>query len=65
MGNIDNYSRTSRVYNDLSRWVGIRIMLLGEIFAVCLGTYFVYANTGINPSNSGFMLSEISVRLAK
>ncbi|KAF8068839.1 P-loop containing nucleoside triphosphate hydrolase protein [Lyophyllum atratum] len=58
LAKVDNYSRASRVFNDLARWIGIRIDALGGIFAVLLGIYFVYnPDNGISTSNSAFTLT--------
>ncbi|KAF8917347.1 P-loop containing nucleoside triphosphate hydrolase protein [Mucidula mucida] len=39
---IDRYTRASRVFYDLGRWISIRIDSLGGIFAAALATYLVY-----------------------
>ncbi|KDR82057.1 hypothetical protein GALMADRAFT_240518 [Galerina marginata CBS 339.88] len=55
---VDNYSRANRVFNDLTRWIGIRVDALGGVFAILLGLWFVYnPNTGVSTSNSAFTLT--------
>lgn len=54
---IDDYTRANRVFNDLNRWIGIRVNALGGLFACFLGIYFVYGNPGVNTSNTAFTLS--------
>ncbi|KAF8904953.1 P-loop containing nucleoside triphosphate hydrolase protein [Mucidula mucida] len=39
---IDKYTRATRVFYDLNRWISIRIDSLGGIFAAALATYLVY-----------------------
>ncbi|KAF9007748.1 P-loop containing nucleoside triphosphate hydrolase protein [Hymenopellis radicata] len=39
---IDRYTRATRVFYDLNRWISIRIDSLGGIFAAALATYLVY-----------------------
>ncbi|KAG5650158.1 hypothetical protein H0H81_000505, partial [Sphagnurus paluster] len=63
--NVDNYSRVSRVFNDFTRWIAIRIDALTGAFAAILGAYFVYTpHTGVSPSNSAFTLT-MAVGLTK
>ncbi|KAF8171621.1 P-loop containing nucleoside triphosphate hydrolase protein [Mycena galopus ATCC 62051] len=38
---IDRYTRAARNYYNLNRWVGIRVDLLGSLFAAALATYLV------------------------
>jgi len=58
LSKVDNYSRASRVFNDLARWIAIRVDVLGGLFAALLGIYFVYTpNTGVSTSNSAFTLT--------
>lgn len=60
---IDEYTRANRVFNDLNRWIGIRVNALGGFFAACLGLYFVYGDPGVGPSNTAFTLSKCLVSL--
>ncbi|KAG5644694.1 hypothetical protein DXG03_007917 [Asterophora parasitica] len=58
LAKVDDYSRASRVFNDLARWIAVRVEALGGIFAAVLGAYFVYGpDTGISTSNSAFTLT--------
>ncbi|KAF9462732.1 P-loop containing nucleoside triphosphate hydrolase protein [Collybia nuda] len=58
LSKIDNYSRASITFNDLARWIGIRVDALGGWFAASLGWYYVYGpSTGISTSNSAFTLT--------
>ncbi|KZT67065.1 P-loop containing nucleoside triphosphate hydrolase protein [Daedalea quercina L-15889] len=52
---INRYTRASRAFWNLNRWVGIRINALAALFTACLAAYLVYltANTA---SNVGFSL---------
>ncbi|KAH9907116.1 ABC transporter type 1, transmembrane domain-containing protein [Fomitopsis serialis] len=53
---INRYTRASRTFWNLNRWVGIRITSLGSFFSAALAAYLVYgkANTA---SNTGFSLN--------
>ncbi|KAF8068784.1 P-loop containing nucleoside triphosphate hydrolase protein [Lyophyllum atratum] len=58
MINVDKHTRASRVFNDLTCWMGIRVDALGGLFAASLGWYFVYGpKSGITTSNQAFTLS--------
>ncbi|KAJ7288037.1 hypothetical protein C8J57DRAFT_1641031 [Mycena rebaudengoi] len=53
---IDRYTRASRNFNNVTRWVSIRINLLGSLFGAALSTYLVYvAHT--SAGNTGFILT--------
>ncbi|KAG6899540.1 hypothetical protein C0993_009321 [Termitomyces sp. T159_Od127] len=55
---IDDYSRTSRVFSNLARWIAVRVDALGGFFAALLGIYYVYYNgSSVSASNSGFTLA--------
>ncbi|KAG6813437.1 hypothetical protein H0H92_011134 [Tricholoma furcatifolium] len=54
---IDDYSRASRVFNDLTRWISVRVDALGGLFAALLGVHYVYYNGTVSASNSAFTLS--------
>jgi hypothetical protein len=56
MSKIDDYSRTARLFSELSCWASIRVNVLGAILAAALASYFVYGDTKIDASNSGFLL---------
>ncbi|KAF9469432.1 hypothetical protein BDZ94DRAFT_1303901 [Collybia nuda] len=58
LGKIDDYTRCARIFNDLTRWIGIRVDALGYLFAALLGWHFVYVpNRGVSTSNSAFTLA--------
>ncbi|EIM80365.1 uncharacterized protein STEHIDRAFT_162782 [Stereum hirsutum FP-91666 SS1] len=54
---IDEYTRANRVFNDLNRWIEIRVDALAGLFVCFLGVYFVYGHPGVNPSNTAFTLT--------
>ncbi|KAF5368905.1 hypothetical protein D9758_002958 [Tetrapyrgos nigripes] len=56
MAHINYYSRPSRVFYNLNRWVDIRIDLLGSIFQAGLAAYLVYM-TDQRSSATGFSLN--------
>ncbi|KAI0697137.1 multidrug resistance-associated ABC transporter [Cytidiella melzeri] len=53
---IDKYTRASRSFYNLNRWVCIRIESLAGLFAAALATYLVYGGR-VNASNTGFSLT--------
>ncbi|KAH9922615.1 uncharacterized protein B0H18DRAFT_1120791 [Fomitopsis serialis] len=53
---INRYTRASRTFWSLNRWVTIRISALGSFFAAALAAYLVYGK-GITASNTGFSLN--------
>ncbi|VDC02108.1 unnamed protein product [Peniophora sp. CBMAI 1063] len=56
---LEEYIRCSRMYYNLSCWIGIRTDVLGGFFSSSIGAYFVYgpASATIGASNVGFALS--------
>ncbi|KZO93694.1 ATP-binding cassette transporter [Calocera viscosa TUFC12733] len=54
---IDIYSRPSRTFYNLNRWISVRIDVLGGIFAAGLAAYLVYGQAGAGASNIGFSLN--------
>ncbi|EIM80350.1 P-loop containing nucleoside triphosphate hydrolase protein [Stereum hirsutum FP-91666 SS1] len=54
---IDEYTRANRVFNDLSKWISIRVNGMGSMFAAALGFYYVYGHTNVNTSNAAFTLT--------
>ncbi|KXN81115.1 ATP-binding cassette transporter abc4 [Leucoagaricus sp. SymC.cos] len=59
MERINRYTRASRVYYNLNRWVCIRIDTISGLFAAGLGAYLVYFKSH-SPSNVGFSLNMAS-----
>ncbi len=57
---IDRYTRASRVFYDLGRWISIRIDSLGGIFAAALATYLVYFKDQ-EAGSTGFSLNLASM----
>ncbi|KAH6912895.1 ATP-binding cassette transporter [Coprinopsis sp. MPI-PUGE-AT-0042] len=53
---IDRYSRAARTHYNLSRWIGVRIDVLGSLFAAGLAAYLVYSRD-LTASNTGFSLN--------
>ncbi|KAJ7919040.1 P-loop containing nucleoside triphosphate hydrolase protein [Mycena leptocephala] len=53
---IDKYTRTSRTFYNLNRWICVRIDALGGLFAASLAYYLVYFQSH-TPSNIGFSLN--------
>ncbi|KZV64707.1 P-loop containing nucleoside triphosphate hydrolase protein [Peniophora sp. CONT] len=56
---IENYTRSSRMFYDLNRWIAIRSDALAALFPSGLGVYMVYGPgaTTIGASNVGFSLA--------
>ncbi len=57
---IDKYTRATRVFYDLNRWISIRIDSLGGIFAAALATYLVYYKDQ-EAGSTGFSLNLASM----
>ncbi|KAI0717852.1 P-loop containing nucleoside triphosphate hydrolase protein [Cerioporus squamosus] len=53
---IDRYSRAAITHVNLNRWVGIRVDLMGTIFATSLAAYLTYVGR-LSASNTGFSLA--------
>ncbi|KAI0791665.1 P-loop containing nucleoside triphosphate hydrolase protein [Abortiporus biennis] len=53
---IDMYSRSSRAFYTLSRWLSFRMELLTSTFQAGLAAYLVYSNK-VDASNTGFSLA--------
>ncbi|TFK79744.1 P-loop containing nucleoside triphosphate hydrolase protein [Polyporus arcularius HHB13444] len=53
---IDKYSRAAIIHVNLNRWVGIRVDLMGTIFATSLAAYLTYVGH-LSASNTGFSLA--------
>ncbi|KAI0725238.1 hypothetical protein C8Q72DRAFT_853404 [Fomitopsis betulina] len=53
---INRYTRASRAFWSLNRWVTIRINSLGALYAAALAAYLVYGKTA-TASNTGFSLN--------
>ncbi|KAH8104851.1 hypothetical protein BXZ70DRAFT_1049036 [Cristinia sonorae] len=54
---IDNYTRTTRSFNDINRWMSVRIETIGAAFAAGIATYLVYGRTQVSASTTGFALN--------
>ncbi|KZT53818.1 hypothetical protein CALCODRAFT_486059 [Calocera cornea HHB12733] len=54
---IDIYSRPSRTFYNLNRWISVRIDVLGGLFASGLASYLVYQQAYVGASNIGFSLN--------
>ncbi|CCM03907.1 uncharacterized protein FIBRA_06058 [Fibroporia radiculosa] len=52
---IDKYTRASRTFNNLNRWISVRIDVLGAMFSTSLAAYLVYG--GSSASDTGFTLN--------
>ncbi|KAF9072745.1 P-loop containing nucleoside triphosphate hydrolase protein [Rhodocollybia butyracea] len=53
---INSYSRASRAFYNLSRWISLRLDVLSACFATALAVYLVYVQS-LNAATSGFSLS--------
>ncbi|KAH8072270.1 P-loop containing nucleoside triphosphate hydrolase protein [Cristinia sonorae] len=53
---IDKYTRTSRAFNEVNRWMSVRIETMGAVFAAGIAAYLVYGRTA-SASNTGFALN--------
>lgn len=53
---IDRYTRTTRAYYNLNRWVDVRADALGALFSASLAAYLVYAQNA-RVFNVGFSLN--------
>ncbi|KAI0711801.1 P-loop containing nucleoside triphosphate hydrolase protein [Cerioporus squamosus] len=53
---IDRYSRAAIIHVNLNRWVGIRVDLIGTVFATSLAAYLIYVGY-LSASNTGFSLA--------
>lgn len=53
---IDRYVRAGRTFNDLNRWVAVRIDFLGALFSAALAMYLVYGSSA-RAANTGFSLN--------
>ncbi|KAJ6567145.1 P-loop containing nucleoside triphosphate hydrolase protein [Mycena capillaripes] len=53
---INHYSRTARTFHNLSRWIAVRMDILGTVFITVLATYMVYFQKQ-GSSSIGFSLN--------
>ncbi|KAJ6561237.1 hypothetical protein DFH09DRAFT_1160834 [Mycena vulgaris] len=53
---IDRFSRASRNYANLNRWVAVRVDILGSLFLAALVTYLVYVKQ-TTASETGFLIN--------
>ncbi|KAE9391369.1 P-loop containing nucleoside triphosphate hydrolase protein [Gymnopus androsaceus JB14] len=56
LSRINYYSRPSRVFWNLNRWIDVRLDLFGNIFSASLAAYLVYISHG-QASDTGFSLN--------
>ena len=56
---INKYTRAARTFWNLNRWIGIRVDVLGGLFAASLATYMVYFKRE-QASVTGFSLNMAS-----
>ncbi|KZO89810.1 P-loop containing nucleoside triphosphate hydrolase protein [Calocera viscosa TUFC12733] len=54
---LDAYTRPSRTFNNLDRWIAVRADLLGATFSSGLAVYLVYMRPALGASNTGFALN--------
>jgi hypothetical protein len=53
---INHYTRTARTFHNLSRWIAVRMDVLGTVFITILATYMVYFQKQ-GSSSIGFSLN--------
>ncbi|CAE6472635.1 unnamed protein product [Rhizoctonia solani] len=58
---VDKYTRTSRTFYNLNRWISFRMDVLGGVFAAGLAVYLVYVGSSPDASNTGFSLNRAVV----
>ncbi|KAJ7891356.1 P-loop containing nucleoside triphosphate hydrolase protein [Mycena olivaceomarginata] len=56
---INHYTRTARTFHNLSRWIAVRMDILGTVFITVLATYMVYFREQ-GSSSIGFSLNMAS-----
>jgi len=54
---IDHFTRASRTFKDINRWMSIRVEAIGSIFAAGIAAYLVYGYGGTSASNTGFAMN--------
>ncbi|KZV96966.1 P-loop containing nucleoside triphosphate hydrolase protein [Exidia glandulosa HHB12029] len=54
---IDNYTRAARSFDNLSRWVCIRVHAMGGLFAAGLATFLIYGSRNLSAGTIGFSLA--------
>ncbi|CAE7138909.1 unnamed protein product [Rhizoctonia solani] len=57
MKRVDKYTRASRTFYNLNRWISFRMDALGGLFASGLAAYLVYVGSSPEASNTGFSLN--------
>ncbi|RDX55375.1 P-loop containing nucleoside triphosphate hydrolase protein [Lentinus brumalis] len=55
---LDNYTRVTRTFYSLSRWIALRLEVLSAIFSASLATYLVYG-PGTKAATIGFALVQV------
>ncbi|CAE6514065.1 unnamed protein product [Rhizoctonia solani] len=58
---IDKYTRSSRTFFNLNRWMSFRMDVLGGIFAAGLAAYLVYVGSSPDATKTGFSLNRAVV----
>jgi hypothetical protein len=53
----DRYTRATRTFIGLSKWVAVRMDALGTLFVAGVLAYLIYGPTGKTPSEIGFSLN--------
>lgn len=54
---IDDYTRAARSFDNLSRWVCIRVHAMGGLFASGLAAFLVYGRQNLSAGTIGFSLA--------
>ncbi|KAH7918842.1 hypothetical protein BV22DRAFT_1100095, partial [Leucogyrophana mollusca] len=54
---IDRYTKSARMFYNLSRWVSIRLDVISALFTACLAAYLIYGSSIPKASNIGFSLN--------
>jgi hypothetical protein len=55
----DIYTATATVFNDVDRWIGVRIDVLGALFAAVLAACLMYGSKRLEVFLLGFALNQV------